>query len=122
MADNYLETRYEQVFGREGATVKHGASKPSLDTLLKRTLSKTYDASYKLHHLQAEAIVRSAESVFGKDSVRYTENDGQISLRINCDNPFTAGRIYQVMELKAAEMGLGLNILNDNNIELIKTI
>jgi len=122
MADNYLETRYEQIFGREGATVKHSAARPALDSLLKKTLSKTFDVSYKVHHLQAEAIVRSAESVFGKDSVRYTENDGKISLSINCGDPFTSGRIYQVMELKAAEMGLGLNILNNNNIELIKTI
>ena len=54
--------------------------------------------------------------------MRYTENDGKISLSINCGDPFTSGKIYQVMELKAAEMGLGLNILNNNNIELIKTI
>ncbi len=120
MADNYLETRYEQIFGKEGAATKHGATKPSLDSLLKRTLTTSYDTSYKVHHLQAEAIVRSAETVFGKECISCKETDGKIYLSIDCDDAFTSGRIFQVLQLKAAEMGLGLKNFKDNYLELTR--
>jgi len=61
MADNYLEKRYEEVFGSAGkqsASSSRPAAK-SLETLLLRNRSfRGYDSSYKVHRLQLEAIVR----------------------------------------------------------------
>lgn len=59
MADNYLEKRYEEVFGHGGGTA--GPALPrraSLDTLLHRNRSyRGYDKSYVVHRRQLEAIV-----------------------------------------------------------------
>ena len=66
MADNYLEKRYEEVFGGGGRRGGSGASaaaaaigrKPSLDTLLLRNRSyRGYDKSYIVHPRQLEAII-----------------------------------------------------------------
>lgn len=58
MADNYLEKRYDEVFGN-GKTAKALPTRPSLDTLLHKNRSyRGYDQSYKVHPLQLEAIVR----------------------------------------------------------------
>jgi len=59
MADNYLEKRYEEVFG-QGRTAHTGTvSRPSVETLLRKNRSyRTYDASYKVQYRQLEAIVR----------------------------------------------------------------
>ncbi len=56
MADNYLEKRYEEVFGR-GAKPKAPA-RPSLDRLL--TLDRSYrgyDKSYVVHRRQLDALI-----------------------------------------------------------------
>ncbi len=121
MADNYLETRYAQIFENGGGSVKHAASKPSLDSLLRKSLSKKADPSYKVHPLQAEAIIRTVEEAFEKDTVSYTREKDRILLTVNCADPFLKGKICQIMELKAAEMRLGLDYKEDE-IELYKTI
>ncbi len=122
MADNYLETRYEQIFGAGGGAAKHSAARPSLDALLRRNRTAQTDPSYKVHPLQAEAVIRTVEIAFGKDAVSFKADKDRIIFTVRCDDPFTAGKICQVMELKAAEMGLGLNYLENNDIELIKTV
>lgn len=64
MADNYLEKRYEEIFGtgggkNSGAGAKALSSKPTLETLLRKNRSfRGYDRSYKVHPLQLQAIVR----------------------------------------------------------------
>jgi len=60
MADNYLESRYEAVFGNGGTSSAKNplAKKASLDTLLLRNRSyRGYDKSYVVHRRQMEAIV-----------------------------------------------------------------
>lgn len=121
MADNYLETRYAQIFENGGNNVKHFVSKPSLDSLLRKSLSKKADTTYKVHPLQAEAIIRTVEEAFKKNTVGYTREEDKILLTVNCSDPFLKGKICQIMELKAAEMGLGLDYKKDK-IELYKTI
>ncbi len=58
MADNYLEKRYDEVFGRQAKTVIRKTN-PSLETmLLKNRSHRAYDQSYEVKRLQLEAIVR----------------------------------------------------------------
>ena len=61
MADNYLEKRYEEVFGKRGGSRSSGCSspgKPSLDTLLLRNRSyRGYDKSYVVHQRQLDTII-----------------------------------------------------------------
>ncbi len=57
MADNYLEKRYEEVFGKE-AGHKHVPRRPSLDTLLLHNRSfRGYDKDYVVHRRQLEAMI-----------------------------------------------------------------
>ena len=56
MADNFLEKRYQEVFGQNGPARK-GPSRPTLDTLLHANRStRGFDKSYKVHRRQLEAI------------------------------------------------------------------
>lgn len=58
MADNYLEKRYEEVFGGGHKASVMTPRKPSLDTLLLRNRSfRGYDKSYVVHPLQLQAII-----------------------------------------------------------------
>ena len=59
MADNYLEKRYEEVFGRDGRGGRPKApARPSLDTLLAKNRSyRGYDKSYVVHRRQLEALI-----------------------------------------------------------------
>ena len=58
MADNYLEKRYEEVFGRDGAGRKSAPHRPSLDTLLLRNRSfRGYDKDYVVHRRQLDAMI-----------------------------------------------------------------
>lgn len=58
MADNYLEKRYDEVFGQQAKTIIR-KSNPSLETmLLKNRSHRAYDQSYEVKRLQLEAIVR----------------------------------------------------------------
>jgi len=57
MADNYLEKRYEAVFGK-GAGTKAGSHRPSLDRLLLANRSyRIYDKSYKVELRQLKAMI-----------------------------------------------------------------
>ena len=59
MADNYLEKRYEEVFGRDGKGGKPKApARPSLDRLLLLDRSfRGYDKSYVVHRRQLDALI-----------------------------------------------------------------
>lgn len=57
MADNYLEKRYEAVFGRDAGRNAR-AQRPSLDRLLLANRSyRIYDKSYKVDRRQLEAMI-----------------------------------------------------------------
>lgn len=61
MADNYLEKRYDEVFGSgsRSSAASSRRSSPSLETLLSKNRSyRGFDTSYKVHRLQLEALVR----------------------------------------------------------------
>ena len=58
MADNYLEKRYEEVFGSGAGARKAAPSRPSLDTLLLRNRSfRGYDKTYIVHRRQLDAMI-----------------------------------------------------------------
>ena len=57
MADNYLEKRYEEVFGASGGH-KSAPARPGLDVLLLRNRSfRGYDKSYVVHRRQLDAMI-----------------------------------------------------------------
>ena len=57
MADNYLETRYEEVFGKDAGR-KHAPQRPSLDTLLLHNRSyRGFDRDYVVHRRQLDAMI-----------------------------------------------------------------
>ena len=57
MADNYLEKRYEEVFGASGGR-KAAPARPGLDVLLHRNRSfRGYDKSYVVHRRQLDAMI-----------------------------------------------------------------
>lgn len=60
MADNYLEKRYEEVFGKGQAGPKGTQSRhPGIENLLMKNRShRAYDSSYEVKLIQLEAIVR----------------------------------------------------------------
>lgn len=59
MADNYLEKRYEEVFGAGGNKGVPRRTGPSLETLMHRNRSyRAYDKSYEVMEAQLEAMVR----------------------------------------------------------------
>lgn len=58
MADNFLEKRYDEVFGKQGKTVVR-KDHPALETLLLKNRShRAFDQGYEVMRLQLEAIVR----------------------------------------------------------------
>ena len=57
MADNYLEKRYEEVFGKD-AGHKRAPQRPSLDTLLLHNRSyRGFDCDYVVHPRQLDAMI-----------------------------------------------------------------
>ena len=57
MADNYLEKRYEEVFGK-AAGQKKAPQRPSLDTLLLHNRSyRGFDKEYVVHRRQLDAMI-----------------------------------------------------------------
>lgn len=57
MADNYLERRYEEVFGKDAGR-KHAPQRPSLDTLLLHNRSyRGFDRDYVVHPRQLDAMI-----------------------------------------------------------------
>lgn len=64
MADNYLEKRYEELFGGRGGAAPSRKAPEGVETLLHRTRShRAYDKSYEVMELQLEALVRAASLV-----------------------------------------------------------
>ena len=58
MADNYLEKRYEEVFGKDAGR-KRAPQRPSLDTLLLHNRSyRGFDRDYVVHPRQLERSMR----------------------------------------------------------------
>ena len=57
MADNYLEKRYEEVFGKDAGR-KRAPQRPSLDTLLLHNRSyRGFDKDYVVHRRQLDAMI-----------------------------------------------------------------
>ena len=57
MADNFLEKRYEEVFGKDSGR-KHAPQRPSLDTLLLHNRSyRGFDRDYVVHRRQLDAMI-----------------------------------------------------------------
>lgn len=107
MADNYLETRYAQVFENNGGA--RVSARPSIDSWLKRECEETdRDASYKVHPLQSEALIRTLRIAFpsANASCDTCPGNGSLTLEILMDSEFDAGRAFQIVALKASEMGL----------------
>lgn len=60
MADNYLEKRYDEVFGHQAGKSVIRKSSPSLETLMHRNRSyRAYDQSYEVMEAQLMAMVRT---------------------------------------------------------------
>ena len=58
MADNFLEKRYDEVFGRSSSPTGPSVKKPTLDKLLLKNRSyRAFDKNYKVHQLQLDAII-----------------------------------------------------------------
>lgn len=107
MADNYLETRYAQVFENNGGA--RVSTRPSIDSWLKRECEDAdRDSSYKVHPLQAEALIRTLRIAFPEAKASYDtcQGDGSLALELLMDSEFDAGRAFQIVVLKASEMGL----------------
>jgi len=110
MADNYLEKRYEEVFGKSNGK-KVSVSKPSLDTLLARINAfQGFDPSYKVHPLQIEAIVSSAQKISHPGIIfayEYSDSIATVSISFPAEpDSILLGAIIQTISLKAAELGL----------------
>lgn len=101
MADNYLESRYREIFENQGSPARKGGA--SLDMILRKSAEQGEpDPAYKVHALQVGAIVRSIRLAFGEIECC---SDGPV-ITIAIPDDFTAGRIAQTALLKASEMGL----------------
>lgn len=104
MADNYLEKRYEEVFGRDGKTVR-GVSLPrhqGLDTLLLRNRSyRGYRNDYKVHKIQMDAIV----AVNGK--IASGRNAQQLRFHI-VNEASEADKVLSLIHLGGALSGIHL--------------
>ncbi|MCQ2183193.1 MAG: nitroreductase family protein [Bacteroidales bacterium] len=60
MADNYLEKRYDEVFGHDSGKTVIRRNSPSLETLMRRNRScRAYDLSYEVMEAQLMAMVRA---------------------------------------------------------------
>lgn len=77
MADNYLEKRYEEVFGGNSARRAAAPARASLDKLLLLNRSyRGYDKTYVVHKLQLDAIVAvntKVASSINKQRLRFLE-------------------------------------------------
>ena len=102
MADNYLEPRYAQVFENNGGA--RVSTRPSIDSCE----DADRDSSYKVHPLQAEALIRTLRIAFPEAKASYDtcQSDGSLALELLMDSEFDAGRAFQIVALKASEMGL----------------
>ena len=125
MADNYLEKRYEEVFGK--GNVRHPSlpSRASLDKLLLKSGGfRCFDKAYAVHRIQLEAIVGVNTKVLPGGSVLSLEfrpvTEGENALIVICSSEAETPELYirvgaslQAMMLKAADLGLGGMIVHD---------
>jgi len=125
MADNYLEKRYQEVFGNSGSSKKNSIHRLGIDNLLLKNQSiKGFDPSYKVHRLQLESIAGvndKINSVAKEKSLRFflfnQEDEAFIVVcstlperpSVNID----LGISLQSMLLKAVDLGLGGKIILD---------
>ena len=131
MADNYLEKRYEEVFGKGAKGNNPLIRKPSLDTLLQRCSSEEeFDKSYKVHTLQIEAIMGVSQKLSAVIDLRHFEfhpvlKDSEASIIIsiigekNPDTYIDLGILLQSMLLKASELGLAGHITRNSDFVII---
>lgn len=119
MADNYLEKRYEQVYGCGSSPGSGLIRRPSLDSLFDRcSHSGGFCKDYAVHRLQLEAIAaapaRAGLCADGELSTVLLPSAAAIAVCSasgeSVSSVFKAGRIIQTMVLKAAEMGLGTRV------------
>ncbi len=87
------------------------STRPSIDSWLKRECeSADRNASYKVHPLQAEALIRTLRIAFPSVKASYDTGDGSLTLEILMGSEFDAGRAFQIVALKASEMGLRVSL------------
>lgn len=136
MADNFLEKRYDEVFGSKGGGRTAGPSKPSLDQLLSSLFRNDgYDDSYVVHPLQLEAIISSvtryptteygafsfktgAFPCSGMADTGSNEAVNSAAIMVFCeekgrDADIRLGEIILTIKLKATELGLSGRVLTD---------
>lgn len=128
MADNYLETRYEQVFSQKGGARRSLPSKPSLETLLSRYNGLPLkgpaenigaDSGTSVHRLQLEAVMRCAEYYDFNLDGHCCDNGSACICFEHGSRLFEAGALAQVLALKATELGLWADVLVDENLVTI---
>lgn len=116
MADNYLEKRYEEVFGK-GAKRTVPAIHRSLDSLLGQSCSDfKMNAEWPVNAKQLELIAAAAERVCGKAlfEIRISPSPAQIAIFPQQENAgnamLDAGRAIQAMILKSFDLGLAAEL------------
>lgn len=111
MADNFLEKRYEEVFGSRSRAAQL-PRRPSLDSLLSRTRTDNeLKPDYPVNAIQAEAVAAAGKQTDGVFSFE-TRPEGRLQRIIpSCgdvaDREMRFGAVLLAMRLKAAELGLG---------------
>lgn len=89
------------------------STRPSIDSWLKRECEEAdRDSSYKVHPLQAEALIRTLRIAFPEAKASYDTcpGDSSLALELLMDTEFEAGRAFQIVALKASEMGLRVSL------------
>lgn len=123
MADNYLEKRYDEVFGSGGAH-SAGPARPSLDQLVrKQAAASGFDPAYKVHRLQLESIVSTARASRAAEGVEFEALCGDDSACIRISdfaNSVQLGELIAIIKLKATELGLGGSYSEDGSVVIGK--
>ena len=141
MADNYLESRYEAVFGA-GANHKTIRQGLTYEQLLSRNVPcQEFDATYPVHIRQLQMIVSVCEKISkwfpkelfsfefvtkGEESEKIKSSIGERASGVDAfiivcsterDVDIALGMILQGMTVKATEMGLGAVLLNNMDFD-----
>jgi len=114
MADNYLEKRYDEIFGHGGNSAAVRSHAPGIEALLRKMAEDgPFNPAYKVMDIQMEAITRVARML-------PADITGQLEIKFQGDEIFiedktvegnerkgvATGIALQSMLFKAAEMGL----------------
>lgn len=107
MADNYLEKRYEEVFGKNSG-VKPSAHRQSLETLLRRSRTPfELDTAYPVNRKQLDLIAEASEGPFSLVTV---QEPARIEVyAAEAADPGTRVRLGMALEamlLRAFDLGL----------------